>query len=103
MNQINQMNQSTNSNTEDTMTVMNNLSPEDKKKLQGMVTEISNSLTRMEAERDFIKDVCNRAKDDLGVQPKHIRQWGKIHYKNSLHEDRLQSEELYEGYEQLFS
>ena len=78
-------------------------SPKDKKKLEGFIQEISNAMLRMDSERELIKDICNRAKDELEVKPKTIRQIAKIHYKNSLVEEQMEAEELFDLYEQVFS
>jgi hypothetical protein len=38
-------------------------SPEDRKKILDALVEISNSLTRIEAERDLIKDILTSVED----------------------------------------
>lgn len=79
------------------------LSPKDKKTLGNFVQEVSNCMLRQAAERDLIKDICTRAKDELEIDPSDVRKMGRIHYKNSLVEDQLKSEQLYGLYEQVFS
>jgi hypothetical protein len=41
-------------------------SPEDRKKIKDALQEISDSMTRVEAERDLIKDIVNDLKMLLG-------------------------------------
>ena len=79
------------------------MSPADKKKLQGMVQEIANAMIRMEMEREFIKDVLARAKDELEMKPKTVRSMAKIYYKNVLMELKMESEELFNLYEDVMA
>lgn len=79
------------------------LTPPERKKLEGFVQEVSNCMLRQAAERDLIKDICTRAKDELEIDPSDVRKMGRIHYKNSLVEDQLKAEQLYGLYEQVFN
>ena len=79
------------------------LSPEDKKKLQGYIKEISNSMLRMDAEKDFIKDVIDRAKDDFSLAPKDVRKIANIYHKQSFIEEKAAQEMVLGLYEDLFS
>ena len=78
------------------------LSPEDKKKFQGYVKEISNSMTRMDAEKDLIKDIIAQAKDDFELSPKDVRKIAKIYHKQSYIEEKSEQEKVFDLYEQLF-
>ena len=42
-------------------------SPDDKKKIMAAVKEISNSMTRTEAERDLIKDIIKDVSDNFQI------------------------------------
>ena len=78
------------------------MNPNEKKKLEGFVKEIDKCMLRMDAERDLIKDILNRAKDDLDVKPKVVRRLANIYHKNSVAEERSETEEIFDMYEQLF-
>lgn len=71
----------------------------DRQKLRGYIEEISHSLTRQAAEKELIKEICDRAKEELEMAPKTLRKLGKIHYENSLQEMQQDMEELVELYE----
>ena len=74
----------------------------DKKKLRDLITEISNCLLRMDAERDLIKEILQRGKEELEIQPKTLRALARIYHKNSLMEDKMSSEEIFDLYEETF-
>ena len=46
--------------------------PEDIRKIRGNLQEISDSLTRIQAERSLIKDIKDVLKDDYNLPPKFI-------------------------------
>lgn len=79
-----------------------NLDEKGRKKLENFIREISNAMLRIEAERDLIKDVCDRAKDELELKPKVVRDMAKIYHKNSLIEEKTEKESLFDMYEQIF-
>lgn len=74
----------------------------DRKKLEGFVQEISNSMLRMDAERELIKDICNRAKTDLELKPKIVRNLGRIYHKQSLQAEKTEADSIFDLYETLF-
>jgi hypothetical protein len=71
----------------------------EKQKLRNFMQEISHSMTRQQAERDLIKEICLRAKEEIGIEPKKMRQLGKILYENSLNEIQQEVDELVHLYE----
>ena len=79
------------------------MNPVDKKKMENFVKEISNCMVRMDAERDLIRDILNRCKDELGIKPKILRRIARIYYRNSLNEERDETEELFETYDEIFN
>lgn len=75
-------------------------SAEDKKRIKGCIVEISNSLTRMAAEREFIKEAIASCADDVEIDKKHLRKMANIHHKQNLSEvvgEIEDVEALYEG------
>lgn len=74
----------------------------DRKKLEGFIQEISNSMLRMDAERELIKDICNRAKAELELKPKIVRNLGRIYHKQSLIEEKSEADSIFDLYETLF-
>lgn len=82
------------------MSVVVPSSPEDKKKIRQALQEISDSLTRMEAERDLIKDILQTVEDNYKIKKKYTRRLAKVYHKqnfNQIQQDQQDLETLYES------
>ena len=82
------------------MSVVVPSSPEDKKKIRHALQEISDSLTRMEAERDLIKDILQTVEDNYKIKKKYTRRLAKVFHKqnfNQVQQDQQDLETLYES------
>jgi len=62
------------------------LNPEDKKKLEKAIQELSNSMTRVDAEKDLMKDIIQETHDSIGVDKKYIRKLATIWHKQNVNE-----------------
>ena len=58
----------------------------DKKRIKDVMIEISNSMTRIAAEKDFIKEAILSCCDEVEVDKKHLRKMATIYYKQNLAE-----------------
>jgi siroheme synthase (precorrin-2 oxidase/ferrochelatase) len=74
-------------------------SPEDRKKIRQALQEISDSLTRIEAERDLIKDILQTVEDNFELPKKYTRKVAKIYHKQNINEVKAENEELETIYE----
>lgn len=74
-------------------------SPEDRKKIRGALEEISNSLTRIEAERDLIKEILQDVEDKFELPKKYTRKVAKIFHKQNFAEVKTEQEDLETIYE----
>lgn len=74
-------------------------SSEDKKRIKGCIEEISNSLTRIAAERDFIKEAIASCCDDVEIDKKYLRKMANIHFKQNLSEVVTEADDLETLYE----
>jgi hypothetical protein len=74
-------------------------SPEDRKKIKDALIEISSSLTRMEAERDLIKDILAEVEDKFELPKKYIRKLAKIYHKQNYAEIRQEQDDVETLYE----
>ena len=77
--------------------------PADKKKLINYITEIDNSLHRIDAEKDHIKNICDDAKETLEIKSTVLKKMARIYHKNSAIEEKMAAEELFDLYEQVFT
>ena len=77
------------------------LTDEQKKKLQGAISEISNSLTRTEAERDLIREIVKTQSDELAIPKKIISKIAKTYHKQNLTQEIEDHEDFVELYEKV--
>lgn len=75
--------------------------PDDLKKLFNSIKEISNSMTRADAEKDYQKDVIDRMADELGVEKKYIRKLASIYHKQNFSDIQADNDELETLYEAM--
>jgi hypothetical protein len=77
--------------------------PADRKAVYDALVEISNSMTRMEAERDLIKETLNMVKDKYELPQKYTRTLAKIYHKQNFQEVKSEQSEVEDLYESLTS
>ena len=78
------------------------MTSEDKKALTKVIQDCSDSLIRMEAEREFIKEAIVGANDKYGVDKKHLRKVINIFYKQNLNEVKTENTEVEDLYDELY-
>ena len=69
-------------------------SPVDRKKIKDALVEISDSMTRMEAERDLIKDIVKDVADNYQLSKKQINRMAKIYHKQNFIIEQQEMDEL---------
>jgi len=72
---------------------------ETKKRVRGALEEISNSMTRMGAERDLIKNILQDVEDDTQVPKKYLRKMANIFHKQNLNEVKTENDDVETLYE----
>lgn len=78
-----------------------NLSPEQKKELQGAVREISASMTRSEAERDLIREIVKDQSQKHSIPKKIISKIAKTYHKQNLTQEIADHEEFVDLYDSV--
>jgi hypothetical protein len=73
----------------------------DKAKVLGCLQEISNSLTRIEAERDLIKEILQKMQDECEIPKKLGRKLAKVYHKRNFEEEVAQQNDFVEVYESV--
>ena len=73
----------------------------DKAKVLGCLQEISNSLTRIEAERDLIKEILEKMQDECEIPKKLGRKLAKVYHKRNFEEEVAQQNDFVEVYESV--
>lgn len=72
---------------------------EDKKKIKGVLQEASNSLTRIDAERDLIKNIINDTNKNFQIPKKTIKKLICVYHKQNFSEEVATHEEFENLYE----
>lgn len=75
------------------MTTISN--PADKLKIKKMMGEISNSYTRIEAERDLIKDTIDALSKEYEMEKKQLRKMSRIFHKQNYSKVEAEQEDFY--------
>ncbi|WP_341665926.1 hypothetical protein [Vibrio sp.] len=76
-------------------------SPEDRKAIKDAMTELSNAYTRIEAEREFIRDALADLQDKVDIDKKYLRKMSRIYHKQNIVEFTTEAEDLETLYEAI--
>jgi len=80
---------------------MTTLTTQDKKDILRVITDCSDSLTRMEGEREFIKEAIIGLNAKYELDKKHLRKVVNIYYKQNLAEVQAANNDVEDLYETL--
>jgi hypothetical protein len=75
--------------------------PVDRKKILDAITEISNSMTRISAERDFIKDAVADVSDKFQIPKKIVAKMARVYHKQSFNTESEENSEFESLYEEV--
>lgn len=73
----------------------------DKAKVLGFLQEISNSLTRIESERDLIREVLQKMQDECEIPKKLSRKLAKTYHKRNYEEEVAEQSDFQTIYENV--
>ena len=76
-------------------------SPADRKAILDCMKEISASMTRMDAERDFIREAIKNICDEQNLSNKTFRKMAKTYYKQNFNTEVEEHEEFETLYETI--
>ncbi len=74
----------------------------DRKKVKVILGEMSISLTRMEAERDHMKDMIERLKKEFEIPPKLARKAAKVYHAQLYNAVRADADAFDDFYSDVF-
>jgi hypothetical protein len=80
------------------MTISN---PADRKKIRDALQEISNSMTRVDAEKDFIKDAVTDISDNFKLSKKTVNKLARVYHKQNFNQEVEQYQEFENLYEEV--
>lgn len=79
------------------------ITQEDRNKVQGALKEMSDSMTRVSAEKDLQKDIAQRMLDEVGVPKKDFNKLARIYHASNLMEEAARNEEFMEFAEAIMA
>lgn len=77
--------------------------PADKIKIKKMLAEISNSMTRMEAERDLIRETIKEMSDQFQLPKRTLARMAKVYHKQNFSQEVADHEEFELLYENILT
>jgi hypothetical protein len=72
-----------------------------KLEVKNCLQEISNSYTRIEAERDHVKEIIQKMADEFEMNKRLSRRLAKVYHKRNIEEEVAANEELTATYEEV--
>jgi cysteine sulfinate desulfinase/cysteine desulfurase-like protein len=75
--------------------------PAARKAIKDCMNELSASMTRIEGERDFIKEAISKVCEDFEMNKKTFRRLAKTYHKQNFSKEVAEHEEFETMYEQL--
>lgn len=75
--------------------------PADRKKIRDALEEISNSLTRCEAERDLIKQIKDDLAEEYELPKKTVAKLARVFHKRNFQEEQAAQDEFETLYEEI--
>lgn len=78
---------------------MANFTQVQKVAIKAGLQEISNSLTRMEAERENIREIVNKFATEYEMNKRVTRKLARIFHKRNIEEERAEQEEINSTYD----
>jgi len=76
---------------------LNSLSVQDRASLRGIIQELDDSMTRMDAERDLQKEILNDMEEKLGLDKKMIKKMAQTRHKSTF-KDQVEENRLFEEF-----
>ena len=72
---------------------------EERKKFKAMIVEMTNTLSRIDAEREHLKEIGTAAQDEFGIKKAMVNKIARTMYKQNyadIHAENEHFEHLYE-------
>ena len=79
------------------------MTAEDIRKVADAIEVINDSMTRVAAERDLVKDTINKLHEEIGFPKRLLRRLAKTHYHRSFEMDTQENRDFESAYETITS
>lgn len=75
----------------------------DAQKIRNAVVEVSNALTRAQAERELIREIVKKIHDDEGLDKRVFRKMCNVYYRGNFQDETALNEEFESTFTQVMS
>lgn len=72
--------------------------PADRQKIKKMLGEVSDSMTRIAAERDLIKETIKEMSQQFNLSKRHLNKMAKVYHKQNFTREQEEHEEFEDLY-----
>lgn len=72
--------------------------PTDRQKIKKMLGEVSNSMTRIEGERDLIKETIKEMSQEFNLSKRQLNRMAKVYHKQNFSREKEEHEEFEDLY-----
>lgn len=76
-------------------------SPADREKIKKMLAELSGSMTRIEAERDYIKEAVKEMSVEFELSKKTLNKMARVYHRQNFSQEVASHEEFEDLYETI--
>jgi len=66
----------------------------DPSKIRKAIEEISDSMTRTDAERDLVKEIINKVNEEEGIDKRVLRKMARAYHKQNFHDETALNDEF---------
>lgn len=76
-------------------------SPDDRKKLKGVIVEMTNCLSKIDQQREQQKDIATAAEEEFSIKKKDLNKMARIMYKQNYADFTSENEHFAHLYESV--
>ena len=76
-------------------------SPADRQKIKKVLEEISNSMTRIDAEKDYIREAIAECSDEFKLSKRTLTKMARVYHKQNYSQEIANHEEFEDLYETI--
>ena len=73
----------------------------DAQKIKNAIVEISNSMTRSDAEKELVREIIKKINEEEGIDRRLLRKMARVYHKQSFNAEAEQNEEFESIYEEV--
>lgn len=81
---------------------INDLSEGGKDQLKDAIRELSDSMTRVAAEKDLQKEIISKVHEELDLSKKLVRKVATVYFKSTFEQEKESAEEFETAYSEIF-